>query len=85
MTTERRDGSVTPWLVGGALLAALVAVLLAWVPLVTCTGCHGVMRLTATYPCDCCGGGLKVTILERWSWRRGALERALSGDDPDRY
>lgn len=86
METPRREGSVLAGLLGGLLLAALVAFVVAGAPVETCPSCEGNLEvlLLRAFPCDCCRDRLKVTLLEGWRWRRGARERALRVD-PDRY
>ncbi len=91
MEKPRREGSVLAGLLGGVLLVALAVIIVSCVPVVPCSNCQTEAGPNAAWHrsfrnrvCDCCGDRMRVTLLERWSWRRGALERALRAD-PDRY
>jgi hypothetical protein len=69
--------SLEPWLIGGALLLALAAIV--FIPIETCPRCEGRMRFTATFPCEGCGDRLKGSLWEKWR------EPPRGERDPDRY
>ena len=75
---SNRSSSVTTWLVGGILLVAIAAVVIAFVPLVECPDCEGsaerkILIGLGTHPyyrnesCPRCSKTGKLSLLNRWT------------------